>query len=198
MNTPDHRPTIYQLVYELHKQPLGRRTLVARTGITEMTVRTHLNKLRASGLVTMAKGGTVLTAHGRKTFAQLLERVLYVGELQLRDLALDRHNEAVWIRGAGGAFQESWRYRDAAVREGATGALLLIHGPRGWRLSDDVKPLATQNPQDAEHLQRMLPALPGDGAIIAFGPTRAAACRGLWSVLVDLFPIKTRKESKKS
>lgn len=196
MNELGHSPTIYQLIYELHKQPLGRRTLVTRTGITEMTVRTHLNKLRAVGLVTVAKGGTRLTAHGRKTFAQLIEKVLYVGELKLRDLALDRHNEAVWIRGAGDAFQESWRYRDAAVREGATGAILLIHRPEGWRLSDDVKPLAKQNPHDSEHLQRMLPALPGDGTIIAFGPTRVAACRGLWSVLVDLFPTKTRKESK--
>ena len=155
-----HRPTVYQIIYALHLHPLGRRTLVHRTGITESTVRTHLNKLRAAGLVTVAKGGTALTPLSAKAFTALFERVLHVGGLKLRDLALDHHNAAAWIRGAGNALWESWRYRDAAVREGATGVLLLIQRADGWGLSDDEKPLAEQNPNDAAYLQRTFDAQP--------------------------------------
>lgn len=189
-----HRPTVYQLVYALHSHPLGRRTLVHSTGITESTVRTHLNKLRAAGLVTMAKEGTALTPKGTKAFTALLEQVLCVGQLKLSDLALDHHNEAAWIRGAGDALRESWRYRDAAVREGSTGVLLLVQRANGWSLSDDAKLLIKQNPHDASYLQKTFDAQPGDGVIIAFGPSRRIAQSGLWRVLAELFPTQTRKE----
>jgi len=188
-----HGPTVYQLVYALYPNPLGRRTLVHQTGVTEMTVRTHLNKLRVTGYVAMGKGGTALTPSGLKAFATLFERVIHVGELDLKDLALDRHNAAAWIHNVRDGFQESWRYRDAAVREGATGALFLVQRSGSWSLSDDVKPLAKQNPNDAEYLQRIFDAQPGDGTIIAFAPTRRIAHNGLWRVLMELFPIKTRK-----
>lgn len=189
-----HLPTIYQLVYTLDGRVLGRRTLVQHTGITESTVRTHLNKLNASGWVTMAKGGTALTPSARSAFSTLFERVPQVSVLKLKDLALDRHNAAAWIRNVKDAFHESWRYRDAAVREGATGALLLMHRADGWGLSDDKRPLAQQNPNDADHLQHVFAAQPGDGAVIVFGSTARAAQRGLWRILVDLFPIPTQKE----
>ena len=192
-----HWPTIYQIVYALYPHPLGRRTLMHRTGITESTVRTHLNKLRAAGLVTMAKEGTALTPSGTQAFTALFEHVLHVGELKLSDLALDRYNAAAWIREVGDALRESWRYRDAAVREGATGVLLLSQRADGWGLSDDVRPLAKKNPNDAAYLERTFDARPGDGAAIAFGPTRRIAQSGLWRVLAELFPIPARKERKR-
>jgi hypothetical protein len=119
--------------------------------------------------------------------------VLSVEELQLQDLSLDRHNLAALIGGVRDAFQESWRYRDAAVREGATGALLLLYQADGWRLSGDAKPLAEQNPHDVERLERTFDARPGDGAVIAFAPTRRHACRGLWSIIAGLFPFESLK-----
>lgn len=189
-----HLPTIYQLIYTLDGHALGRRTLVQRTHITESTVRTHLNKLRALGYVTMAKGGTALTPSARSLFSTLFERVPCVSVLKLKDLSLDHHNAAAWIRHVRDAFHESWRYRDAAVREGATGALLLLRRPEGWGLSDDKRPLAQQNPNDAAHLQHVFAAQPGDGAVIVFGSTARAAQSGLWRILVDLFPIPTGKE----
>ncbi len=189
-----HLPTVYQLVYALDQHALGRRTLVQRTGITESTVRTHLNKLRTAGYVKMAKGGTTLTPAGRRAFQRLFERVPRVEELPLKELALDHKNVAALIRGMGERFRESWRYRDAAVRAGATGALLLIRRQSSWTLSDDPTPLARQNPHDASHLERAFAfdSQPGDGMVIVFGPTRRVAAGGLWCVLTELFPMKTQ------
>jgi len=187
-----HLPTVYRLVYALDQRTLGRRTLVERTGISEMTVRTHLNKLRRAGLVKMAKAGTTLTPKCLETFEKLFECVISVGELELEELALDHHNAAAVVRRLE-TLRESWRYRDAAVREGATGALLLVKRPDGWGWCEDPTPLGEQNPHDAPYLEHCVKAHPGDGLIIAFGPSVEPARRGLWSVLVELFPLFQRK-----
>ena len=184
-------PVVYALAWALcrHPRPLGRRTLVRRTGITEMTVRTHLNKLRAVGYVKMAKAGTTLTAQGLEAFAPLQERVRWVGPLTLRDLALDRYGAAALLRSFSPKLKESWRYRDAAVREGATGALLLVKDARGWAFSDEPLPLAERYPEDARLLEDAVPApQPGDALIVAFGPEPAIAQRGLWQIVVELLP----------
>ena len=185
-----HLPTVYQLVWALNHRALGRRTLVERTGITESTVRTHLNKLRRAELVKMAKAGTSLTAQGLETFAPLFENVRWTGSLSLKDLALDRHNAAALLVDAAEKFKESWRYRDAAVREGATGALLLVKRPDGgWAFSDDPLKLAERYPEDAAQIEEVLPqAQPGDTLVIAFGSESWEARAGLWRVIVELFP----------
>lgn len=192
-----HLPTIYRLSYALKQQALGRRTLVEKTGITESTVRTHLNKLRTAGYVVMTKEGTTLTPLARKAFATLFEHVLQVAELELQDLALDEHNAAALIAGKGEAFCDSWRYRDAAVRAGATGAILLVKRPESWTWSDNPIPLARQNPHDAAYLQQVINAQPGDGLVIAFGSTPHAAQNGLWQVLVELFPLQLNRKTKR-
>lgn len=183
-----HLPTVYQIVYALNRGTLGRRTLVELTSISEMTVRTHLGKLRRAGLVEMSKAGTTLTAKGLATFDKLFERVVSVGELELEELALDRHNAAAVVRRLE-TLRESWRYRDAAVREGATGVLLLVKRPDVWGWSEDPMPLVEQNPHDASYLESRVQAQAGDGLIIAFGPSLSLARYGLWSVLVELIPL---------
>jgi len=196
-----HWPTVYQLVWALNRKTLGRRTLVARTGITESTVRTHLNKLRRAGLVKMAKAGTSLTAP---------PGVRWVGALPLEPstsaLALDRHNAAALVAGAADKLKGSWRYRDAAVREGATGALLLVKRPEGWAFGDELEPqpltLEARYPETAVQIERALSGAgtrpqPGDALLVAFGPDRQAARAGLWRVIVELFPPPTETETRK-
>lgn len=186
-----HLPTIYQLVYALDERALGRRTLVHQTGITESTVRTHLGKLRDAGYVKMAKAGTSLTAQGLGTFEPLFDLVKHVTELELSELALDRHNVAALLRRADEPFRESWRYRDAAVREGATGALLLVKRPEGWALGDDAAPLARHNPNDAAHIDERAPGPRlGDGLVISFGATPQVARAGLWRIIAELVPFE--------
>jgi len=188
-----HLPTVYQLAYTLGEKPLGRRTLVGLTGITESTVRTHLNKLRRAELVKMAKAGTSLTARGLEAFAPLFQLIRWVGPLKLEALALDRHSAAALIEDSAGKLKESWRYRDAAVREGATGAILLVKRAdgRGWAFSDEPLSLEDRYLEDAAMIEKTLPqAQPGDALVIAFGPSPRQAHAGLWRVIVELLPLR--------
>lgn len=173
----------YQLLYELKEAPLGRRTLVDRTGLTESVVRTELEKLEAQKLVSFSKLGTALTARGRQFLAKKLSAIADVRDVQLRNLMLDRYARMAHIRGAAAGFP-AWLYRDMAVREGATATLFLTKRQGTLCFLEEREALAKQNPDDSEMLARALPSLKnGDLIIIVFGPEKGLAARGLWAIL---------------
>ncbi|MCS6937576.1 MAG: hypothetical protein NZV61_08545 [Candidatus Bipolaricaulota bacterium] len=176
----------YPLLYELRLAPLGRRTLVERTGFTESVVRTELEKLEAQKLVEFSKAGTALTSGGKRWFESRWRRLLSVQEIRLERLMLDRVGYGAQVRGFAGEIR-SWLYRDHAVRLGATATLFLTQRPTGLTLTDETTPLARRNPSDAQALQNSFPTLrSGDLVIIAFAPERGRALQGLWGILCAL------------
>ncbi len=180
---PLRAPIAYQLLYELRDAPLGRRTLVGRTGLTESVVRTELEKLKAQRFVSFSKAGTALTAHGRRFLSQKLSKIADIRDAHLKNLMLDRHGRMALVREGADGFS-SWVYRDVAVREGATAALFLTQRAGALCFLEEREALAKQNPDDSEILTREFPNLQdGDLIIIVFGPTKGAAARGLWAVL---------------
>jgi predicted transcriptional regulator len=173
----------YQLLYELRATPLGRRTLVKRTGLTESVVRTELEKLEARKLVSFSKLGTALTARGRRFLSEKLSAIIDIREAQLKNLMLDRYGRMALVRGAADGLS-AWLYRDIAVREGATAALFLAKRQGVLRFMEEREALAKKNPDDSRLIEQAFPAMKNDDLIIiAFGPDPGAAARGLWAVL---------------
>lgn len=183
VKAPVREHLAYQLLYELREAPLGRRTLVERTGLTESVVRTELEKLEAQRLVSFSKLGTVLTEHGRRFLLKKLRAVADVRDAHLKNLMLDRHGRMAHVRRTTDGFS-AWIYRDIAVREGATAALFLTKHRGALRFVEEHEALAKHNPDDNRVLEHAFPHLQdGDLIIIAFGPTKGAAARGLWAAL---------------
>jgi predicted transcriptional regulator len=173
----------YQLLYELRATPLGRRTLVKRTGLTESVVRTELEKLEARKLVSFSKLGTALTGRGRRFLSEKLSAIIDIREAQLKNLMLDRYGRMALVRGAADGLS-AWLYRDIAVREGATAALFLTKRQGVLRFVEEREALAKKNPDDSRLIEQAFPAMKNDDLIIiAFGPDPGAAARGLWAVL---------------
>lgn len=173
----------YQLLYELRGAPVGRRTLVARTGLTESVVRTELEKLEAHKLVSFSKLGTALTARGRRLLSKKLSAVAGIQDAHLKNLMLDRYGRMAHVRGGAEGFS-AWFYRDIAIREGATAALFLTRRKSALCFLEEHEVLAKQNPDDSEILERAFPSIKnGDLIIIIFGPEKGWAARGLWAVL---------------
>jgi predicted transcriptional regulator len=171
----------YQLLYELRATPLGRRTLVKRTGLTESVVRTELEKLEARKLVSFSKLGTALTARGRRFLSEKLSAIIDIREAQLKNLMLDRYGRMALVRGAADGLS-AWLYRDIAVREGATAALFLTKRQGVLRFVEEREALAKKNPDDSRLIEQAFPAMKNDDLIIiAFGPDPGAAARGLWA-----------------
>lgn len=183
-----HLPTAYEIAHALDGRALGRRTLVLQTGITESTVRTHLNKLRKAGYVKMEKMGTSLTAEGWAFFGPVIERVSLVPEIALNGLSLGGHQAAALVEGAEADLPTTLRLRDSAVREGALGALLLVKRGEDWALGDDDHPLSERDAKDAAHIAEIAKDRPGTGLIVTFGATPRVAHQALWRVIVELIP----------
>lgn len=183
----------YQLLYELRDAPLGRRTLVERTGLTESVVRTELEKLAAQQFVSFSKLGTSLTARGRQFLAKKLSLIVNVRDVRLQNLVLDRYARMAHIRGGADGFP-AWLYRDVAVREGATATLFLTKHKGALCFIEGREALAAKNPDDNKILERAFPAINnGDLIVIVFGPTKGAVARGLWAVLWALASNLYRK-----
>jgi DNA-binding transcriptional ArsR family regulator len=183
-----HLPTAYQIAHALDGRALGRRTIVQRTGVSESTVRTHLNKLRDAGYAKMEKAGTSLTATGWEVFGPVVERVSLVPEIALDGLSLGGHQAAALVDSAEADLPTTLRLRDSAVREGAPGALLLVKRGQTWALNDDDRPLADRDAQDAAHIDEATRGRTGTGLIVTFGATPRVAQRALWRVIVELIP----------
>ncbi len=176
----------YQLLYELRNAPLGRRTLVDRTGLTESVVRTELEKLEAQKFVSFSKLGTALTVRGRRFLSERLGMITDVRDAHLKNLMLDCHGRMAHVRGAADGFS-AWLYRDIAIRKGATAALFLTKRKDTLCFVEEREALAAKNPDDSRMLEQAFPDLKnGDLIVIVFGPEKGIATRGLWAVLWEL------------
>jgi len=147
-----------------------------------MEVRLELERLRDLGLVRLGRAGAKLTRAGLARFALLFEQLHSVFPLELVSLQLD----AVALAAHLSAEERSpaWTFRDCAVREGATGLVLLRFGRTGWVFAHNDEPIGAHNPQDkavinvAAHEPRC-----GDRLVIACGPDRRRTGLGLWRVI---------------
>jgi len=177
--------TTLQLVYEIGLRRLGRRRLAESTGLSEMTVRLELERLREQRCVDLRRAGPRLTASGREHFARLFEAIREVQPLELDTLRLGAVGLAGHILSR--AIPPAWAVRDIAIREGATGLVLLRFESGEWAFTHDNEPVRLRNPVDASTLDAAFrdPA-EGDHLVVSFGRNRLGAGQGLWSALARI------------
>jgi hypothetical protein len=172
-----------QLAYHITLARLGRRRLGLRTGLTEMTVRIELERLRDRGFVRLQRSGVELTPAGRRRFARVLKPIRSIAEVELTSLRVGDVGLAAHL--ATGDTGRVWALRDEAVREGATGLLLLRFDPDGWRFAHSDEPIRLQNPHDAATIDAAFPdPHREDSLLIASGPDLKSAGLGLWRALL--------------
>jgi hypothetical protein len=188
--TSSNKSVLYQLLYTLSDGILGRRTLVDKTGITEMTTRTYLNKLRNLGWVKMEKAGTSLTSKAKHALVSYFDSVDAIHHLNLSGLTLYPANASALLKSCGNSLENSLFLRDAAVRAGAAGALFLVMGKAGWMFSEEDALLAENFADETKVLGQHFDAHRGDLLVIAFGTEMSQARSGLWSVIAELVPIE--------
>lgn len=174
-----------QLAYHISRSRLGRRRLAVATGLSEMTVRIELERLRERQLIRIERAGVELTDLGSAHFGPLLGPIRDASKVNLTSLRLGAVAVAAHIR----AMERSaaWVLRDRAVREGATGLLLLSRSTDEWRFAHDEEPISLRNPADAATIELAFPdPRDDDRLVIAYGPTLRQAGLGLWHVLAEI------------
>ena len=179
----EHSVASLQLAFLLQEERLGRRRLADRTGLSEMFVRLELEHLRDRGLVRLDRRGCELTDKGLRLFSPVLKLVVKVMPVELNDLRIDVVNLAAQLTGPAHV-PAAWQLRDEAIREGASGLILLSRQDGEWVFSHDQEPLQVQYAGDAEQLeQNFRGGNSNDHLLIVPGPDRNVCTRGLWRAI---------------
>ena len=179
----DRSITALQLAFLLQEERLGRRRLADRTGLSEMTVRLELENLRDRGLVRLDRSGCTLTDEGLRAFSPVLNPVVKVMPLELSGLRIDDISLAVHLRMRRNA-PAAWQLRDEAIREGASGLIMLSRQNDEWIFSHDKEPIRVQYLSDARQLEQSFQdARPDDQLMIVSGPDRTVCAQGLWRAI---------------
>jgi len=181
-------PVALFLGYVLASGRLGRRCLARRMGLSEMTARLALDRLRNQGLVELGAKGAALTSKGYEWFHPVTAKVK--GVCAVRLVSLIRAPVALGALVDASASRPPWWYRDLAVREGSGELLLLSFRSGELRFPQTSEPVGARNPEDAARLRRAFPhPAEGDLVVVAAGPDPGVVSRGLWRVIAALlFP----------
>ena len=185
MKRLEFSPLALQLIFILKDKKLGRRTLTSRIGSSESEVRTTLDKLRNKQFVKMDRSGTELTAKGQDYFYPLLDSIEKIANLELRELAVDEFNKGALLNSIS-LEEKTWFYRDLAVREGATGAILIsCEGELSFLNTGEN--IGEQNPTDEKELIRKFPNWEeGQLIVVTSAPNQKKADIGLWRIVNNL------------
>ncbi len=175
-----------QLVFLLSRERLGRRRLARRAGLSEMTVRLELERLRNEGFLVLDKSGGALISAGRERFAPVLDHVADVQQLSLYSLAQDTITVAALLSRVAKK-HPSWWYRDHAVREGASAMILIRCCVNGLCFSHSKEQVGAHNPRDEQVIEDAFPLRrEGDLLLLVSAPDRKSAGLGLWRVISEI------------
>lgn len=167
---------------ELGADDLGRERLAKNLGMGNGAVRTLIKRLERVGLIEKGKGGCKLTKKGQSVFGVLRARIK-IGETNGGPLSTDRYTETILIRGGAISVKTGLEQRDAAIREGATGATSLILKSGKFVILGGSRDCEQDFPSLLwEKLRTNLRPVDGDLIIICSGSSKQVATKGAFSV----------------
>lgn len=136
--------TIFDLlrVIELigKKGTIGRGKLAEELGIGGGVIRTLINRLKDSGVISTSKLGCSLTEKGLELWNKFQLIVPQKFRLIESDLMLAPYSVAVQVKGRGDKVRHGLEQRDAAVAVGAKGATTLV-----FKASKLVAPMVSED-----------------------------------------------------
>jgi len=169
-------------ILELGVKGIGRERLAKNLGIGNGAVRTLIKRLERMGLIERGRDGCTLTKKGQGIFSALSVRIK-IGEINGGPLSTDRYTETILITGGAIAVKIGLEQRDAAVREGATGATSLIFKSGKFVIPGGSRDCEKDFPNALwEKLRSSLKPVDGDLIVICSGSSKRIASKGAFSI----------------
>lgn len=167
---------------ELGVDGIGRERLAKNLGIGNGAVRTLIKRLERIGLIERGRTGCRLTKEGQSVFSALTARIK-IGENTGGPLSTDRYTETILIRGGAVSIKIGLEQRDAAIKEGATGATSLILKSGKFVIPGGSSDCEKDFPDRLwDKLRTGLKPLDGDLIIICSGSSKQIASKGAFSI----------------
>jgi predicted transcriptional regulator len=121
--TPFH---IYCALELLSQKPIGRNKLANKIGVGDGTIRTIINRLKNTELISNTKEGCTLTHRGQEVWRQFEQNFPQRSEIPKTEITPSEFNYGFMIKGQGDKIKSGIDQRDAAIIAGAKRAIVLI------------------------------------------------------------------------
>jgi hypothetical protein len=158
----------------------GRLGSLLRLGPGE--TRTLIRRLKEKNLITVETNGCILTDLGKREYNSISKTLTSFGLVDARFLNIGRYSSCIILRGKSNRVRIGIEQRDAAMFEGANGALTLTYKDGRFRVPTDGTDCERVNPSDLWNTIREKGQLKeGDVVIITSADNQKTAELGGWS-----------------
>ncbi len=151
---------------------VGRKQLAHGLGLGEGATRTLIGKLKGAGLARTIASGCTLTQEGRLVSRELLTVMRTFQPPSVGPPG--REASGVRLRGLAGFVARGLEERDAAVRAGADGAMVLVKEDGRIKMPG-LADMTQEHPEEADALQRSVDLADGDVALISWAESKQQA-----------------------
>ncbi len=163
--------------------PIGRYALARKLKLSQGVVRGLIDRLKARGLIEVAKGGCTLTREGEAAIHEYLEakRVVELEELEASKISKLAPGEfVVGIKVEGGAAKviDGILQRDEAIKSGASGATTLIVENGEIRFPKTREVVGKIYSKEIEYLKSKFKVEEGDAILLCWAEDEVRAFEG--------------------
>ena len=144
-------------------------------------MRTILELLKSKRLLDSNKKGHFLSKKGVEVLSQINSFVKATKNIASKSLYPDSKKVGMQLRGTP-SLKETYRLRDAAVKNGADGALILKFDSRLYAPESGYE-------QDYKELEKLFDFEKNDVLVISFSPERRKAENGALAIAADLILV---------
>jgi DNA-binding MarR family transcriptional regulator len=177
----------------LGEETAGRKVLSEKLSIGEGAVRTLLKRLVKNRLVSISKSGCFLTDEGKLLHAKLERLMPRILPVQESSITTGEHNVGVLVKGVARRVKRGIEQRDAAVRAGATGAVIILFKHGRLSMPGITQDLAEDYPEAANQLMELFQPADNDVIIIGGACDEQAAGNGAIAATLTLLSSETLK-----
>ena len=171
--------------------PIGRKKLSRKLRLGEGTVRTMVARLEEAHLISVLKAGCKLTKRGKTVYDELRSKLARMSPIKPSPLTIGAYNVGILVRDAVQKVRYGVEQRDAAVKAGADGAMMLLY--KGKKLvaptiSEDV---TKDYPNVAKQIMELFQPRENDVIILGGADTRDRAEDGARAAAWTLIETQT-------
>lgn len=149
------------------EKPIGRGKLAEELRIGPGAIRTIINRLRKTDLISTSKSGCSLTDKGLKLYGQIKE--VFGGRVNIKEdkLIQAEYNVAILIKKCGYRVKSGIEQRDAAIKVGAKGATVIIYRKGYFVIPSASEDASREYPKLTKKLEEVFKPEDGDVIIIS-------------------------------
>jgi DNA-binding transcriptional regulator LsrR (DeoR family) len=171
----------------LGERMMGRKALSEELGIGEGAVRTLLKRLVGGRLVRISRSGCSLTREGEALHKKLREVLPRILPVKKSAITTGERNIGVLVRGVARQVKRGLEQRDAAVRAGASGAVIILFRQGRLSMPGVTRDLGKDYPEAAEQVMKLFQPAEEDVIIIGGADDEEIARNGAIAAALTLF-----------